>query len=102
MKRIHISVVIVLLCLGGWMEGVAMGFEIKSAVFEENGVIPKKYTCDGEDFSPPLEWTNPPAGTKGFALISDDPDAPVGTWVHWVIYDLPSGMEKLPEGIPAD
>lgn len=79
-----------------------MGFEIKSSAFEENGVIPKKYTCDGEDLSPPLEWKNPPEGTKSYALISDDPDAPVGTWVHWVIYDLPSGMEKLPEGVPAE
>ena len=79
-----------------------MGFEIKSSAFQENGVIPKKYTCDGEDLSPPLEWKNPPAGTKSFALISDDPDAPVGTWVHWVLYDIPPDVAAFPEGVAAD
>ncbi|HEY3128665.1 MAG TPA: YbhB/YbcL family Raf kinase inhibitor-like protein [Acidobacteriota bacterium] len=78
-----------------------MAFEIKSSAFENNQPIPKKYTCEGSDVSPPLTWSNPPQGTKGFALIADDPDAPMGTWVHWVLYDLPSGTHELREGIPA-
>ena len=76
--------------------------QIKSSAFEHNGMIPKKYTCDGEDVSPELSWTGVPEGTKSFALISDDPDAPMGTWVHWVLYDLPSSTTELPENVPAD
>jgi len=79
-------------------EGLTM--QIKSTAFEENGLIPKKYTCDGSDVSPPLTWTKPPAGTKGIALICDDPDAPMGTWVHWVIYGLSPETTSLPEGVP--
>lgn len=85
-----------------WMGGVAMALELSSSAFKENDVIPKKYTCDAEDLSPPLKWTDPPEGTKSFALISDDPDAPVGTWVHWVIYDIPPEALELQEGIPTD
>lgn len=76
-----------------------MVFEIKSPVFAEGENIPKKYTCDGQDLSIPLTWTDPPAGTKGFALIADDPDAPMGTWVHWVLYDIPAEVRQLPEGV---
>jgi Raf kinase inhibitor-like YbhB/YbcL family protein len=75
--------------------------QIKSAVFENNGLIPKKYTCDGADISPPLTWTKYPAGTKGIALICDDPDAPMGTWVHWVLYGLSPETTSLSEGVPA-
>ena len=81
-------------------EGASMAtLQITSTSFEPNGVIPKKYTCEGEDVSPPLEWHGPPSGTKSFALISDDPDAPVGTWVHWVVYDLPIETRELGEGL---
>ncbi|NPV05388.1 MAG: YbhB/YbcL family Raf kinase inhibitor-like protein [Syntrophaceae bacterium] len=73
--------------------------EIKSSAFGNGEMIPVKYTCDGADFSPPLEWTAGPAGTKSFALICDDPDAPMGTWVHWVIYDIPPTTLMLAEGI---
>ena len=79
-----------------------MGWELSSSAFKENEVIPKQYTCDAEDLSPPLQWTEPPEGTKSFALISDDPDAPVGTWVHWVLYDLPPEAQELPEGVLTD
>jgi len=79
-------------------EGKTM--QIKSTAFEENGVIPKKYTCDGSDVSPPLSWTKPPSGTKSIALICDDPDAPVGTWVHWVLYGLSPENTALPENVP--
>jgi len=73
--------------------------EIKSSAFGSGEMIPVKYTCDGADFSPPLEWTAGPAGTKSFALICDDPDAPMGTWVHWVVYDIPPTTTMLAEGI---
>lgn len=82
--------------------GIAMAFELTSSAFKANDVIPEKYTCDADDLSPPLRWTDPPQGTKSFALISDDPDAPVGTWVHWVLYDLPAEARELPEGMPPD
>lgn len=74
--------------------------EITSTVFKHGARIPAKYTCDGVDVSPPLEWGNVPYGTKSVALICDDPDAPMGTWVHWVIYDIPSSITSLPEKIP--
>ena len=70
---------------------------LTSAAFQHGADISRKYTCDAEDVSPPLRWTNAPAATKSFALIADDPDAPGGTWVHWVIYDLPADTKELPE-----
>jgi hypothetical protein len=77
-----------------------MAFELKTAVFAPGGSIPKKFTCDGPDLSPALTWGDPPAGTESFALIMDDPDAPVGTWVHWVLYDLPETARALAENVP--
>ncbi len=73
--------------------------EIWSSAFEKGGTIPGRYTCDGPDLSPPLTWSGAPAGTKSFALICDDPDAPMGTWVHWVVYNIPPDRNKLPEGM---
>jgi len=75
-------------------------FAISSANFENGGQIPRQFTCDGADVSPQLSWTDAPAGTKSFALIADDPDAPVGTWTHWVIFDLPARLTSLPQGVP--
>jgi Raf kinase inhibitor-like YbhB/YbcL family protein len=83
--------------IGGMEEVRAM--EIKSSVFKAQEKIPSKYTCDGADVSPPLSWADVPEKTQSLALISDDPDAPVGTWVHWVIYDLPADTRELPEGV---
>lgn len=77
-----------------------MDFKLTSPSFKANAPIPQKHTGDGEDMSPRLEWTAPPASTKSLALIMDDPDAPPGTWVHWVIYDLPPSLTGLPEGLP--
>ena len=77
-----------------------MKFEISSSAFSDGSFIPAKYTGDGPDVSPPLSWTNAPQGTKSFALVCDDPDAPVGTWVHWVIYCIPAGADGLEENIP--
>ncbi|MDD5556657.1 MAG: YbhB/YbcL family Raf kinase inhibitor-like protein [bacterium] len=71
-----------------------------SAAFRDGEAIPRKHTCDGADVSPPLAWENLPAGTKGIALVCDDPDAPAGTWVHWVAWDIPPEAEGLPEGVP--
>src|SRR4030095_2032120 len=68
---------------------------IKSTAFNEGGMIPKKYSCEGENLSPPLEWSDSPAGTNTFALIVDDPDAPAGTWVHWVVYNIPASTLEL-------
>jgi hypothetical protein len=77
-----------------------MTISVRSSVFQESGMIPAKYTCDGDDLSPPLDWTGIPPGTKSLALISDDPDAPVGTWVHWVMWNIPSDVNGLAEDVP--
>jgi len=77
-----------------------MALELKTTAFAPGGAIPKKFTCDGPDVSPALTWTEPPSGTQSFALVMDDPDAPVGTWVHWVLYDLPAGARELAENVP--
>ncbi|MGA8222298.1 MAG: YbhB/YbcL family Raf kinase inhibitor-like protein [Candidatus Acidiferrales bacterium] len=79
--------------------GADMSLELKSADFAAGGNIPKQFTCDGADMSPALEWNAPPAGTQSFALIADDPDAPVGTWVHWVIFDMPANLRGLPQNL---
>ncbi|MFQ5532982.1 MAG: YbhB/YbcL family Raf kinase inhibitor-like protein, partial [Candidatus Methylomirabilales bacterium] len=74
--------------------------QMTSQAFEAGGMIPAKYTCDGPDVSVPLRWTDPPAGTQSFALIADDPDAPVGTWVHWVVWNIPASASGLDENLP--
>lgn len=76
-----------------------MDIKIKSPAFVPGGKIPGKYTCDGMDISPPLAWTLGPEGTKTFALICDDPDAPMGTWVHWVLFNLPADIIELRENV---
>jgi len=76
-----------------------MAFEFTSSEFKQNEAIPKQYTCDGSDISVPLSWKNAPEGSKSFALIADDPDAPRGTWVHWVLYDLPADVRELSAAI---
>jgi Raf kinase inhibitor-like YbhB/YbcL family protein len=81
---------------------VGQNLQVESSAFADGATIPVRYTCDGQDVSPPLSWTEPPAGTRSLALIFDDPDAPVGTWVHWVLFDLPAATRSLAEGIPAD
>ena len=88
-----------------------MALILTSPAFANNGVVPKQYTCEGGDISPPLRWSGAPQGTKSFALIIDDPDAPDPRapkmmWVHWVVYDIPAEAQGLPEdaansGLPA-
>ncbi len=82
--------------------GKNMEITITSPAFEDGGLIPAKYTCDGADISPPLQWEGVPEGTGSIAVISDDPDAPMGTWVHWVLFGLPSETRELAENIPPD
>lgn len=77
-----------------------MNIQLTSTAFADGLPIPTKYTCDGSDISPPLAWANAPANVKSYTLIADDPDAPVGTWVHWVIYNLPPSATALAENTP--
>ncbi len=83
-------------------EEAAMKLGLTSAAFQEESDIPTRHTCDGPDLSPPLAWSAPPDGAQSLALICDDPDAPAGTWVHWLLYDLPPDATALTEGIPPD
>jgi len=83
-----------------WSQGGhSMSFVVKSGSFTEGGTIPQRYTCDGADVSPGLTWAGAPEGTQSLALIADDPDAPVGTWTHWIIWNIPPG-NALPEAMP--
>ena len=77
-----------------------MTLELKSDAFASGQSIPAKYACTGRNISPALTWSDPPAGTQSFALIVDDPDAPMGTWVHWVLYNIPADRRSLPEDLP--
>lgn len=79
-----------------------MAMNLTSSAFTEGTMIPRKYTCDAEDTSPDLKWSGVPKGTQSLALICDDPDAPVGTWVHWVLFNIPADVTALPAGIPAE
>ena len=82
--------------------GKNMEIKITSSAFENGGMIPAKYTCDGADVSPPLQWETVTEGTRSIALICDDPDAPMGTWVHWVLFNMPAEANELAENIPAE
>lgn len=79
-----------------------MALVLTSSAFADGAAIPRKFTCDGEDVSPPLTWAGIPEGTKSLALICDDPDAPMGTWVHWVVWGIPPSAPGLPEAVPPD
>jgi Raf kinase inhibitor-like YbhB/YbcL family protein len=76
-----------------------MAFTLSTAAFQNGGDIPKKFTCEGEDVSPPLSWQGTPFGAKSLSLIADDPDAPAGNWTHWVLFDLPPTTTGLPENV---
>jgi len=82
--------------------GGKMTITITSSAFSDGGMIPKEHTCDGGDISPPLSWSGLPKGVKSIALICDDPDAPVGTWVHWVLFNIPVTVRELPSNIPPE
>jgi Raf kinase inhibitor-like YbhB/YbcL family protein len=109
MKQVHFLGMLLALagagCRGGTPQDgfgdVPMTLKLTSSAFQEGETIPKKHTGDGPDVSPPLAWDDPPDGTKSLALICDDPDAPSRTWVHWVIFNIPSDARKLDEAVPA-
>jgi len=79
-----------------------MEIKVTSPAFQNGGVIPSRYTCDGQDISPPIQWQGLPPGATSVALIADDPDAPAGTWVHWVMWNIPATATGLPEGLPKE
>lgn len=79
-----------------------MNLKVTSTAFSEGDMIPEKYTCDGINVSPPLQWEAGPEVTKSYPLISDDPDAPKGTWVHWVVYNIPVNITEFGEDMPPD
>ena len=80
--------------------GIKKTFVLSSTAFKDNEYIPRKYTCDGEDISPPLSWSGAPPETKSYVLIVYDPDAPKGTFYHWLLYNIPAEISSLPEGVP--
>jgi len=82
--------------------GKKMTLQISSSAFSEDEMIPKKFTCDGPDVSPDLSWSGVPKGTQSLVLVCDDPDAPMGTWVHWVLFNIPGGESGLPTEVPPD
>lgn len=79
-----------------------MSIKLTSSAFQEGGMIPSQFTCDGANISPPLEWSGVPQEAKSLALIADDPDAPMGTWVHWVLFNIPPNKTQLPEDVKSD
>jgi Raf kinase inhibitor-like YbhB/YbcL family protein len=74
-----------------------MSLKVSSPAFANDGSIPRKYTCDGQNVAPPLEWSGVPQNANSLAVICEDPDAPSGTFTHWVLYDIPASTQKLPE-----
>ena len=78
-----------------------MGMTLSSSAFKNGDTMPTKYTCSGADVSPPLSWTTPQGDVKSYVLTIDDPDAPVGDFTHWMIYNIPAGATSLPEAVPA-
>jgi Raf kinase inhibitor-like YbhB/YbcL family protein len=82
-------------------EEVKMALNVSGSAFAEGSSIPIKYSCQGEDVSPTLQWDEPPTGTQSFALIMDDPDAPGGVFTHWVLFNIPANVRQLGEGVPA-
>jgi len=78
----------------------ASTMQLTSSAFAEGQPIPAKHTCDAKDVSPALRWSGVPSGAKSLVLIADDPDAPAGTWVHWVLFDLPPTTSEVPEDLP--
>jgi Raf kinase inhibitor-like YbhB/YbcL family protein len=101
------AVVMISLFVVGRTGSAAMPLSLTSSAFADDGEMPKRYTCEGSDVSPPLAWSGVPEGTKSLVLVVDDPDAPDPkaprmTWVHWVLYNLPPTASALPEGVAAE
>jgi Raf kinase inhibitor-like YbhB/YbcL family protein len=103
MKRIcagALAILLVALCLAGCRQEAVDTITLTSTAFQNDGTIPEMYTCDGDNVSPPLSWSQPPMGTQSFVLIVDDPDA--SGFVHWLVYNLPPATRMLPQGVPPD
>lgn len=102
LKKRNLQGIFALLSLGiitsAWVENI-MALELQSTAFQQSGNIPPIYTCDGRDVSPPISWLDVPKGTKSLILIMDDPDAPMGTWDHWLIYNIPPSVASLNENL---
>jgi Raf kinase inhibitor-like YbhB/YbcL family protein len=104
MRAVHIPMILFVLVVhavlgsDGARVEETMKFKLNKHSFSDGGDIPKKYTCDGDDVSPEVHWSDQPPAAKSFALIVDDPDAPSGAWVHWVLFDLPGDAHDLAEG----
>ncbi len=96
-----IVALIILAASVGVAKDPAGKLDLKTTAFRPGGTVPAQYTCSGANISPALSWSQPPPGTRSFVLIMDDPDAPGGNWVHWVVYDLPGSARQLPEQVPA-
>ena len=101
------SLAVIAGCIAGEKKGnteevIMQNISISSEAFRNGDAIPAEYTCDGKDISPALSWSGTPAGTKSIALIMDDPDATRGTFVHWVLFNIPAETNKLPAGIPGN
>jgi Raf kinase inhibitor-like YbhB/YbcL family protein len=84
------------------LKGNYLDIKITSPAFDDGGLIPKKYTCDGGNVLPPLRWDAVPPGTESIAIICEDPDAPSGVWVHWILFNLPAECRELTENLPDD
>jgi len=95
------AVALVVLATGGYAaKDNAGSLELRTSAFRPGAAIPAGFTCSGANASPALSWNQPPPRTQSFVLIMDDPDAPAGTWVHWVVYDVPASIRQLPEHVP--
>lgn len=97
MDKISLWIRLFAFILMAFAGSTAMAFTLTSTAFTANSKIPARYTCDGENISPPLAWQDAPAQTASFALIIDDPDAPARIWDHWLVYGIPSNMHQLAE-----
>lgn len=98
--RLNVSLGSVALVLG--MGGTPMAFDVSTAAFRNGAEIPAQYTCSGADRSPALTWSGVPAGAHALGLIVDDPDAPGGTWTHWLLWNVPVLPGSIPEGVPRE
>jgi len=99
---LFLSLAVISGCIAGEKEVSMEKISVSAEAFKEGNLIPEEYTCDGDDISPLLSWKGVPANAKSIALIMDDPDAPMGTFVHWVLFNIPANTQKLQKGIPED
>lgn len=101
-NKIFFAVVLLIIFCAANVLAEGGEMKIQSSAFNNEDMIPKKYTCDGQDISPSLEWTGVPESAKSLVLISDDPDAPMGTWIHWVMFNIPPNVSSLSEAVPSE